>query len=171
MAEEERESQTLCSHGPGAAVSCTSRLGGSAGLRTRTDHNVETPAGASHSGYLEAKGREGPSVLHVSSWSHSDFVLRVTKTQKKTIWCLEGKIMRTESVRIMPACLCLWGALFYSTFIWEHLRGEQTRTLKGFLVNTVFRLLLFEKKKKNKSQDAPCCSALLRSAPAFIKRA
>lgn len=96
MAEEERDSQTLCSHGPGAAVSCTSRLGGSAGLRTGTDHNVEIPAGASHSGYLEAKVREGPSVLHVSSWSHSDFVLRVTKTQKKTIWCLEGKIMRTE---------------------------------------------------------------------------
>ena len=44
---------------------------------------MEIPAGASHSGYLEAKVREGPSVLHVSSWSHSDFVLRVTKTQKK----------------------------------------------------------------------------------------
>lgn len=47
------------------------------------DHNGEIPAGASHSGYLEAKDREGPSVLHVSSWSHSDFVLRVTKTHTK----------------------------------------------------------------------------------------
>ena len=53
--------------------------------------------------------------------------------------------MRTESVRIMPACLCLWGSLFYSPFIWEHLRGEQLQTLKGFLVNTVFWSLLFEK--------------------------
>lgn len=43
---------------------------------------MEIPAGASHSGYLEAKDREGPSLLHVSSWSHSDFVLHVTKTQK-----------------------------------------------------------------------------------------
>lgn len=61
--------------------------------------------------------REGPYVLHVFSCS-PDFVLHVSKTQKRPSGVLKGKIMGTEGGRIVPALLYLWGGLFYSPLVW-----------------------------------------------------
>lgn len=59
--------------------------------------------------------REGPYVLHVFSWSPSDFVQHVSKTQKRPSGVLKGKIMGTEGGRMEPALLCLWGGLLLAS--------------------------------------------------------
>lgn len=77
----------------------------------------EIPAGAFHSGCLEAKAAgKDLNLLHVFSWSPPDFVQHVSKTQKRPSGVLKGKIMGTEGGRIVPALL--YAVDSYLPLIW-----------------------------------------------------
>lgn len=121
VAEEEKDCQALCSHGPWCCVLL--HIAGFGWKCWSVQRDGLQHGGDSSWGFSQwmsgGQGcREGPYVLHVFSWSPSDFVLHVSKTQKRPSGVLKGKIMGTEGGRIVPALLYLWGGFFCSPLIW-----------------------------------------------------